>query len=157
MSTPRSGRPVRVFVSVRTHSRTNSSAAPRCRALSQFSESSARSPKTVGADLGAGHLEGALKLLTLAARVAIAWTLLSLLLTALWWLLLQFGRRFGTRPASKPSAPGERRLSAEVRAIYADFADVQGASSDGLAHGDPDEAGERDAIVFVGWSTVQER
>jgi len=116
-----------------------------------------RGHRKLWALIGGKPFGSALKLLTLAARVAIAWTLLSLLLTALWWLLLQFGRRFGTRPASKPSAPGERRLSAEVRAIYADFADVQGASGDGLAHGDPDEAGERDAIVFVGWSTVQER
>ena len=102
-------------------------------------------------------MEGALKLLTLAVRVAVAWTLLSLLLTAFWWLLLEFGRRLGTRPASKPSAPEERQLSAEVRAIYADFADAEGACSDGLAHGDPGETGERDAIVLIGWSTVQKR
>lgn len=102
-------------------------------------------------------MEGALKLLTLAVRVVVAWTLLSLLLTAFWWLLLEFGRRFGTRPTSKPSAPEERQLSAEVRAIYADFADVEGAPSDGPIHGDPDETGERDAIVFIAWSTVQKR
>jgi len=101
-------------------------------------------------------MEGALKLLTLG-RIAVAWTLLSLLLTAFWWLLLEIGRRFGTRPASKPSAPEERQPSAEVRAIYADFADVEGARSDGLARGEPDETGERDAIVFIGWSTVQKR
>jgi len=33
-------------------------------------------------------LEGALKVLTLALRIAIAWTLLSLLFTAFWTLLL---------------------------------------------------------------------
>ena len=102
-------------------------------------------------------MEGALKLLTLAVRVAVAWTPLSLLLTAFWWLLLEFGRRFGTRPASKPCAPQERQLSAEVRAIYADFADVEGACSDGLEQRDPDETGERDATVLIGWSIVQKR
>ena len=95
-------------------------------------------------------MEGALNLLTLAVRIAIAWTLLSLLLTAFWWLLQEVGRRFGTRPASKPSAREERQLSAEVRAIYADFADVNGPCGDAPAHCDPDEAEESDVIVFIG-------
>ena len=102
-------------------------------------------------------MEGAFRLLTLAVRIVIVWTLLSSILTAFWWLLLEIGRRFRTRPASKPSAPQEQPLSAEVRAIYADFADVDGACSDGRARGDADEAGERDAIFFIGWSTVQKR
>ena len=53
-------------------------------------------------------MEGALKVLTVAVRIAIAWTLLSLLLTALWVLLLEVGRRFGSRPSSKPPAWEER-------------------------------------------------
>ena len=96
-------------------------------------------------------------MLTLAGRIAIAWTLLSLLLTACWVLLLEFARRFGTRHTSKPPAREERQLSAEVRAIYADFADVDGACSDALAHSDPDENGESDAIVFIWRSSVQKR
>jgi hypothetical protein len=102
-------------------------------------------------------MEGPLRLLTLAVRIAIAWTLLSLLLTAFWCLLLVVGRRFGARPVSTPSAQRERQPSGEVRAIYADFADVNGASSDAPAHGDPDETGESDAIVFIGWTKVQKR
>ena len=102
-------------------------------------------------------MEGPLKLLTLAVRIAIAWTLLSLLLVAFWVLLLEVGRRFGTTPASKPLAREERQLSAEVRAIYADFADVNGASSDTPADSDPDKTGQSDAIVLIGWTSVQKR
>ena len=102
-------------------------------------------------------MEGGLKLLSLAVRIAIAWTLLSLLLTAFWCLLVELGRRFGTRPASKPPAREEQQLSAEVRAIYADFTDVNGARSDSPARSDPDETGRNDAIVFVGWTSVRER
>jgi hypothetical protein len=60
--------------------------------------------------------------ITLAMRIAIAWTLLSLLLTALWVVVLEVRRRFGRRPTSKPPAPEEQeqQLSAEVRAIYLD-------------------------------------
>jgi hypothetical protein len=96
-------------------------------------------------------------MLTPAGRIAIAWTLLSSLLTAFWVLLLEFARRFGTRHAAKRSAREERQLSAEVRAIYADLADVDGACSDALAHSDPDENRESDVIVFIWRSSVQKR
>jgi len=102
-------------------------------------------------------MEGVLKLLALAMRIAIAWTLLSLLLVAFWALLLEVGRRFGTRPASRPSALDERQLGAELRAIYSDFSDDQGASGEALAQSDLDEIGESDAIVFIGWTSVQKR
>jgi hypothetical protein len=62
-------------------------------------------------------LEGALKLLTLALRIAVAWTLLSLLFTAFWALLLEVGRRFPSRPPSKPPVWEERPLSDQLRAV----------------------------------------
>jgi len=65
-------------------------------------------------------LEGVLKVITLAMRIAIAWTLLSLLSVALWALLLEVSRRFGSRPASRLAAREEQQLSAEIRAISAD-------------------------------------
>ena len=105
---------------------------------------------------GGGSMEGALKLLLLALRIAIAWTLLSLLLSACWWLLLEVGRRFGSKPM-KPPVGEERQLSAEVRAIYADFADVDGASGDVLAPSNPDETAGSDSIVFLWWSFIQKR
>jgi hypothetical protein len=58
--------------------------------------------------------------ITLAMRIAIAWTLLSLLLTALWVVLLEVSRRFGSRPTSKPAAPAGQQLSAEAQVIYPD-------------------------------------
>jgi hypothetical protein len=94
-------------------------------------------------------LEGALKVLTLAVRIAIAWTLLSLLLTAFWVLLLEVGRRFGSRPASKPPAREERRLSAEVRAIYADFGDDDRTCGEALVPCEPDETAGSDAVVLL--------
>ena len=54
-------------------------------------------------------MEGVLKVFTVAVRIAIAWTLLSLLLTAFWVLLLDVRRRFGSRPSSKPPAWEERQ------------------------------------------------
>jgi hypothetical protein len=102
-------------------------------------------------------LEGTLKVLTLAVRIAIAWTLLSLLSTAFWVLLLEVGRRFGSRPASKPSAREERQLSADVRAIYADFCDDGHASGGTLANTEPHETAESDAIVLISRSSVQKR
>ena len=89
-------------------------------------------------------MDGALSLLTLAARIAVAWTLLSLLITAFWWLLLEFGRRFGSRPASKPSAREERELNAEVRAIYAELDDDDQAGGEA-----PDETAGSDVIVLI--------
>ena len=62
-------------------------------------------------------VEGALKVLTLALRIAIAWTLLSLLFTAFWTLLLEVGRRFPSRPPSKPPVWEERPLSDQLRAV----------------------------------------
>ncbi len=102
-------------------------------------------------------MEGALKVLTLALRIAIAWTLLSLLLTTLWVLLLEVGRRFGSRPGSKPSAREERRLSADVRAIYADFCDAGHASGEALTNSEPDETAESDAIVLIWRSSLRKR
>jgi hypothetical protein len=94
-------------------------------------------------------MEGALKVLKLATQIAIAWTLLSLLLTALWALMLEFGRRFGGRPAPRPPALEERQLSAEVRAIYADFGDDDGACDGELADHERDEIAGSDAIVLI--------
>ena len=103
-------------------------------------------------------MEGPLKLLTLAVRIAIAWTLLSLLLVAFWALLLEVGRRLGTKPASKPCALEERQLSAEVRAICSDSSDDQGVCGEAFVQSDIHEIGERsDAIVFVWWSSVHKR
>ena len=99
-------------------------------------------------------MEGALKALTLALRIAIAWTLLSLLLTTFWVLLLEAGRRFGGRPSSKPPARQERQLSAEVMAIYADFRDNDLAGGEALVHCEPDESAESDAIVLVRWRSA---
>jgi hypothetical protein len=96
-------------------------------------------------------LEGVLKVLTLAMRIAMAWTLLSLLVTVVWCLLLEVGRRFGSRFASKPLAREEGQLSAEIRALYAEF---DRARSDALAHDHPDEPGESDVLVFIRWSRV---
>ena len=94
-------------------------------------------------------LESALKILTLAVRIAIAWTLLSLLLVAFWVVLLTVGRRFGSRTASKPPAQEERQPSAEVRAISVDFGDDYRSSGEALVHNDPDGTTGRDAIVLV--------
>ena len=101
-------------------------------------------------------MEGALKVLTLAVRIAIVWTLLSLLFTALWVLLLEVGRRFGSGPGSKPSAREERQLRADVRAIYADSCDDSHASGEALANSESDET-ESDAIVLIWRSSVQKR
>jgi hypothetical protein len=57
-------------------------------------------------------LEGALKMLTLAGPIAL--TLLSLLLTAAWVLLLEVGRRFWSRADSKPPALEARQRTATV-------------------------------------------
>ena len=96
-------------------------------------------------------MERVLKVLTLAVRIAIAWTLLSLLLTAVWCLLLEVGRRFGSRFASKPLAREEGQPSVDIRALYADF---DRARSDALAHDHPDDPGESDVLVFIGWPRV---
>jgi hypothetical protein len=37
-----------------------------------------------------------------AVRIAGAWTLLSLLMVGFWVLSLEFARRFGSKPVSKP-------------------------------------------------------
>jgi hypothetical protein len=102
-------------------------------------------------------LEVALKALTFAVRIAIAWTLLSLLSAAFWAVLLAVGRRFGNRPASKPPAQEERQPSAEVRAISADFGDDYGASVEALVHSEPDETTGSDAIVLIAGMPARKR
>ena len=102
-------------------------------------------------------MEGIFKVLTLAVRIAIAWTLLSLLSITLWVLLLEVGRRFGTKPTSEASPSEERQPSAEMSALFADFADVDGACTDALTHSDPGETRETDHICFIGWSSVHRR
>jgi len=97
------------------------------------------------------------KVLTLAVRIAIAWTLLSLLSITLWVLLLEVGRRFGIKPASKPSPSEQPQLSAEMNVLYSDFADVDGACTDALTHSDQGETRETDHICFIGWSSVRRR
>jgi hypothetical protein len=103
-------------------------------------------------------MDSALKILTLAARIAIAWTLLSLVSTAFWVVLLEVGRRFGSRPASKRAARQEQQLSAEVRAIYADLGDDERACSEAIVHSEPEETAESDVIVLmVGTASARER
>ena len=84
-------------------------------------------------------------MLMLALRIALAWTLMSLLLTAFWMLLLEVGRRFG----SKPRARDERQLSAQVTAIYGDFVDEDGMRAEALAHCDANETAESYTIVLI--------
>jgi hypothetical protein len=93
-------------------------------------------------------VDGALKILELALRIAIAWTLLSLLSVALWALLREFATRSG-RPASEPPAEEERQLSAEVRAIYADFGDDDGAFGEAVVNRERDETAGSDGIVLI--------
>ena len=87
-------------------------------------------------------------MLMLALRIALAWTLMSLLLTGFWVLLLEVGRRFGRRPASKPPALEQRKLSAQVTAIYGDFLDEDGVR-ESFAHCEANETAESDTIVLV--------
>ncbi len=96
-------------------------------------------------------LEGALKLFTLAVRIAIAWTLLSLLMTALWVLLREVGTRFGSRPGSRPPGWEKRQRAAEIRAIYADLRDDDLAGGEALVHCEPDVSAGSDAIILVRW------
>ena len=95
-------------------------------------------------------VDGALKVLKLALRIAIAWTLLSVLLTALWALLLEAGRRFGSGPASKPTAQEEQQLSAEVMALYAHFSDVHGACGEEPVDCERDETAGDHVVHIVG-------
>jgi hypothetical protein len=62
-------------------------------------------------------LEGALKVLALALRIAIAWTLLSLVFTAFGALLVKVARRF----LSRPRVWEERQLSDQLRAVHEYF------------------------------------
>lgn len=97
-------------------------------------------------------------MLMLAVQIVLVWALLSLLLTACWVLLLTVGRRLGSRLDSKPIAREERRLSAEVRAIYGDFVDDDGVHGEGIAHCEPNETAGCDAIVLVkGTTSTRER
>jgi hypothetical protein len=90
-------------------------------------------------------MEGALKLLMIAVRIAAVWTLLSLLLTACWWLLLEAGRLFGSRSAAKNRARRKQQVSAEVTALYADFG--HDGRGEALEHREPDEAAASGSIV----------
>ena len=67
----------------------------------------------------------------------------------MWVLLLEVGRRFGRRPASKPAALEERKLSAQVTAIYGDFVDEDGVRAESFAHCEANETAESDTIVLV--------
>jgi hypothetical protein len=66
-------------------------------------------------------LEGVLKVLALALRIAIAWTLLSLVFTAFRALLVEVARRFPSRPPSKARVWEERQLSDHLRAAHEYF------------------------------------
>jgi len=102
-------------------------------------------------------VEGALNVLTLAMRIAIAWTLLSLLLTAFWLLLLEVGKRFASRSAPKPPAE-ERQLSAEVWASYANVGDDDRACGETLVRCEPDEtAGSAAIVLLTGTDSARER
>lgn len=90
-------------------------------------------------------MEGTHKVLTLAVQIAIAWTLLSLLLTAFWALLLKVGSRFGSRPRPEPVAWEERQQPAEISAIYGDFV----AEHAVRAHSEATETAEDEIIVLV--------
>jgi hypothetical protein len=92
-------------------------------------------------------------MLMLALRIALAWTLVSLLLMAVWALLLEVGRRFGRGRASKPPASEERQLSAQPTVIYGDFVHEHGVRAKGFARCESDETGESDTIVLV-WGAV---
>ena len=94
-------------------------------------------------------VDGVLKVLELALRIAIAWTLLSVLLTAVWALLLAAGRRFGSGPASKPPAEEDRQLSAKLTAIYADFGVDGGACGGGPVVCERDETAGSDPIAHI--------
>ena len=98
-------------------------------------------------------VDGALKVLKLALRIAIAWTVLSVLSVALWALLLEAGRRFGSRLASVPPAQEERQPSAEVRAIYADFSDDHGVCGEEPVNCERDETAGSDYIVDIAATT----
>ena len=103
-------------------------------------------------------MEGALKVLTLAMRIAIAWTLLSLLLTAFWVLLLEVGKRFASRSAPKPPPAEERQLSAEVWASYANVGDDDRACGETLVRCEPDEtAGSAAIVLLTGTDSARER
>lgn len=80
-------------------------------------------------------VQGALKVLTLALQTAIAWTLLSLLLSALRALVREVWRRFGSRRTPNATTREERsseveERSSEVRVLYAEFCE------DDLVNGD---------------------
>lgn len=103
-------------------------------------------------------VDGALKVLELALRIAIAWTLLSLLSLALWALLPEVGRRLGSRGASRPPALEERQPSAELRAIYANLGDDVGARGEDLVRFERDDtAGSDDTRLIVGTASARKR
>jgi hypothetical protein len=96
------------------------------------------------------------RMLMLAFRIALAWTLMSLLLTAFWLLLLELGGGLGRGRASTTPAPEPRPLSAEVRAVYGDFVDEDGVPTEVFTHGQANETAESDIIVLV-WGAVPTR
>src|SRR5262245_38227185 len=89
------------------------------------------------------------RMLMLAVRIALAWTLLSLLLTGFWALLLEVGKRIGRRADSRLPTREYRPLSAELSAIYPDFGDGDRACGKALAHSEPVEAAASDVIVLI--------
>jgi hypothetical protein len=96
------------------------------------------------------------QVLAVAARIALAWALLSLLLTALWVLLLELFRRFGKRPRLR-SLAGERQLSAGTSAAYPASADDRpSVQAPGYPHGDrPPRSGAIASVIRARFSRIR--
>jgi len=62
--------------------------------------------------------------LTLALRITIVWTVLSVLFVSFCGLLMELGGRLRSKPAAQPSDGEDPELSAQLRAIYADSCTV---------------------------------
>ena len=97
-------------------------------------------------------MEGVPKVLALAVRIAIAWTLLSLLLTALWALLVEVRRRFPSRPTSKSPVWEERQLSDQLQAVHEDF--CYRVCVEALVLDRELEAAGSDAMIVVRWRSA---
>jgi hypothetical protein len=100
-------------------------------------------------------MEGVLKVFALAVRIAIAWTLLSLLLTAFWALLVEVRRRFPSRPPSKSPVWEERQLSDQLQAVHEDF--CYRACIEALVLDRERETVGSDAMVVVRWRSASHK